>query len=171
MDDWGIAFCMLWRFCIPLADKHSVLLWCPADSGLTGFTALVNLKVLKLKPPLNNVTSAPPASSYVRVKDLTQLRSLTVAVPVLGPLQMLSIGVLTGLQVSTGKVFQDVCRSAGKPPYWPSAYVVWAFFAFSRCVQGLNCAQHIIKATFGLVGIQGAWRSWLARRSHNTCMS
>ncbi len=62
-----------------------------------GFTALVNLRVLKLKPPMTG--AAPAATNYLHVRDLTQLISLTCAVPVLHPVMMQSIGMLTGLQV------------------------------------------------------------------------
>lgn len=83
-----------------LVDTRFVVLFgCPADSGLAGFTALVNLRVLRLKPLVGQATGPPLSTSYPRVRELTQLRSLTMAVPALHQLLMESIGALTGLQV------------------------------------------------------------------------
>jgi hypothetical protein len=74
----------------------------PADKGLEKLTTLDNLRVLKLKPnPYGVGVGQPgvPMANYLEVSRLTQLNSLTVALPVLHIDMMKSIGKLTGLQV------------------------------------------------------------------------
>lgn len=64
---------------------------------------MVELKALKLRPTQAHVSASPTAAvaSYMGVGVLTQLTSLSLALPVLGTQMMEVIGRMTGLEVST----------------------------------------------------------------------
>lgn len=72
------------------------------DAGVNQCTQLHSLRVLKLKPSVHVLQNNTGNSilGYPSVQELTQLTSLCVALPVLGPNMMEALGKLTRLRVS-----------------------------------------------------------------------
>jgi hypothetical protein len=64
-------------------------------------TSMVELKALKLRPSQAQVSASTTAAvaSYLGVGVLTQLTSLSLALPVLGTQMMQVVGKMTGLEV------------------------------------------------------------------------